>query len=123
MQNEKYSLPRGKSFLEKIGLKYMFDWGSGVCVWTTNDAGKERFKDYPVETSLLPISEELKNHLEHLISWYDEALDWDNPGGDLLWSEKQIAAFMESYYKGYQDLCQELGDEYEVVKFRDKWPV
>ena len=91
MQNEKYSLPRGKSFLEKIGLKYMFDWGSGVCVWTTNDAGKERFKDYPVETSLLPISEELKNHLEHLISWYDEALDWDNPGGDLLWSEKQIA--------------------------------
>jgi len=29
-------------------LKYMFDWGSGTCVWANNEASKKLFANYPV---------------------------------------------------------------------------
>ena len=36
--------------------KYMFDWGSGACVWSTNEASVDKFGDYPVMTDVLPVS-------------------------------------------------------------------
>ncbi|MBO7700714.1 MAG: hypothetical protein J6S47_06575 [Eubacteriaceae bacterium] len=56
-------------------LKFMFDWGSGACVWSTNEASVDKFGDYPVMTDVLPVSQELKAELEHLIDWHDEALN------------------------------------------------
>ncbi len=50
--------------------------------------------DYPVETSLLPISDRLKEHLEVLIEKHDEALNWQEPQGELLWSKEQQLEFM-----------------------------
>ena len=42
-------------------LKYMFDWGSGVCLWSSNDKAKEKFGDYPIEEmEKLPVSAELR---------------------------------------------------------------
>ncbi len=38
-------------------IKYMFDWGSGVCLWSSNDEAKEKFGDYPIEDlEKLPVS-------------------------------------------------------------------
>ena len=34
--------------MAKYEMKYMFDWGSGTCVWSTNDAAIDKY-DYPVD--------------------------------------------------------------------------
>ena len=58
-------------------LKFMFDWGSGGCLWSTNESSLDKFGDYLVTTDVLPVSQELKAKLDHLIDWHDEALNWD----------------------------------------------
>ena len=59
------------------------------------------FGDCPVMTDALPVSQELKAELEHLIEWHDEALHWADPAGDLLWSDSQIQEFMVAAKKAY----------------------
>ncbi len=58
--------------MAKYALKYMYDWGSGICLWSVNDAAREKY-DYPIELDSLPLSDNLKNELEnkHIIglSW------------------------------------------------------
>ena len=92
----------------------MFDWGSGVCLWSTNQAARTRFNGYPIFTSNLPISNKMKNELEYLIELHDEALNWDEPNSDLLWNEKQIDEFLKSAQSVYNLLCKELGSDYEI---------
>ena len=36
--------------MEKYELKFMYDWGSGVCVWSVNAAAKAKFNNYPIAT-------------------------------------------------------------------------
>lgn len=105
--------------MAKYEVRYMFDWGSGVCVWTGNDASRELFGDYPVETELLPVSDELKAELERLICWYDKALNWDDPGGPLLWDQTQIDEFNKASRVAYRRLVDELGQDYDVEFFEE----
>ena len=95
-------------------LKFMYDWGSGVCVWSANAAAKKHFGDYPINTASLPISKELVDVLDNLIAQYDTALNWNNPGGALLWDKTQQAKFEEDARSAYKQLCIELGAEYKV---------
>lgn len=95
-------------------MRFMFDWGSGVCLWSVNQATEEKFSDYPILTSRLPISDKLKNELEYLIELHDEALNWDEPSGDLLWDDNQINKFLEDVRIAYSQLCMELGENYEI---------
>jgi hypothetical protein len=44
-------------------MKFMFDWGSAVCLWSMNKATEDRFGDYPIDLSKLPISDDLKTDL------------------------------------------------------------
>lgn len=94
-------------------MKYMFDWGSGTCLWSENKPAIERY-DYPVEIDKLPISYELKGYLAKLVERHDMALNWDNPSGDLMWSEEEQRHFIEDATDGYKRLCRELGDKYLV---------
>ncbi|MDE6260511.1 MAG: hypothetical protein K2M42_06575 [Oscillospiraceae bacterium] len=98
----------------KYELKFMYDWGSGVCVWSANAAAKAKFNHYPIETTDLPISQELVNLLNKLIAQHDTALNWDNPGGELLWDKMQQTIFEEEAKSAYEQLCAELGPDYEV---------
>jgi hypothetical protein len=100
--------------MAKYTLKYIFDWGSSVCLWSADQETEDYFKDYPIDHTKLPISDELKKELDHLILWHDEALDWSNPGGALLWDEKQIGIFIEAAEKCYYRLCEELGSDFDV---------
>lgn len=95
-------------------LKFMFDWGSGVCLWSINQAAEEKFGGYPVSTDDLPVSQELKDNMEYLIDKHDEALNWNDPAGDMLWGETQIQEFMIAAKKVYQMLCDELSADYEI---------
>ena len=94
-------------------MKYMFDWGSGVCLWSTNEASKKKY-DYPVKTAELPITSGLKERLESLIEKHDEALNWQEPQGELLWSKEKQQAFRDEARQAYEELVQELGPVYEV---------
>ncbi len=95
-------------------MKFMFDWGSGVCLWSTNGAAMEKFQDYPIFVSQLPVSDKLKNELEYLIELHDEALNLDEPNGDLLWNDNQIDEFLKAAQNAYHRLCEELGSDYEI---------
>lgn len=97
-------------------MKFMFDWGSGVCVWSVNEMAKKRFGSYPIFTSQLPISDELKIELEYLITWHDEALNWGTPNSDLLWNDTQVDDFLNMAKKAYYRLCDELGKDY-ILEF------
>ena len=105
--------------MSKYRIKFMFDWGSGVCLWSTNDAAQEMFQDYPIDTDKLPVSQELKDNLEELIARHDEALDWNNPAGDLLWNEKQTEIFLAEATNAYNELCFELGDDFVIEFIRE----
>lgn len=100
--------------MSKCKLKFMFDWGSGVCFWSENDKAYEVFKGYPVNTDDLPISSDLKERIDALIIRHDEALNWDNPSDDLLWDDNQVKKFLKEAKDLYLELCAELGDEYEI---------
>ena len=49
----------------KFEMKYMFDFASGVCVWSVNMAARERY-GYPVKAEALPISNELVYTLQEI---------------------------------------------------------
>ena len=50
--------------MAKYEMKYLFDWGSGTCLWSTIDAAIDKY-DYPVVLDNLPISSNLKIQLEN----------------------------------------------------------
>ena len=81
----------------------------------------DKFGDYPFFCSELPISKDLKENLERLIKWHDEALNWDNPGGALLWSEAQVNEFLSEAKNLYLTLCKELPDDYEIEFINHMW--
>lgn len=105
--------------MAKYKIRFMFEWGSGVCLWSMNEAAALLFEDYPIETDRLPISDGLKEELDRLIDKHVEAWDWDDPAGDLLWDENQIKEFTAEAEDAYKALCEELGPDYDV-EFRSE---
>lgn len=69
--------------MAKYKMKYMFDFASGICVWSVNTAAREKC-GYPVKADALPISNELVHILQELIARYDTALNWADPASGLL---------------------------------------
>lgn len=94
--------------MTKYEIRFLFDFGSGVCLWGMNDLAKEAF-NYPINHWNLPISENAKRWLDYLIAWYDVALDWvDTPDGGPYWSDLESKNFDAAVAKGYQILLNEL---------------
>lgn len=98
----------------KYQMKLMFDWGSGTCLWSINDAARKKY-DYPVDISTLPISIDLIHHLEKLCDEHDQAFNWEDPTNDLLWNQEECEVFMKKAKNIYENLCRELGAEYDVI--------
>lgn len=97
-------------------LRYFFDPGSGVCLWAENDEAKEKF-GYPVEHWELPLSENAKRFLQHLVAWFDTSIDWSAPGDtDEYWSAEELASFKAASAKGLLMLKDELSVQgYEFI--------
>ncbi len=95
-------------------MKYMYDWRSGVCVWSTNSAAREKY-GYPVASNALPISQALIDTLNDLIARYDTALNWDNPASGLVWSAEEQSIWFHKAKAAYERLCLELGNQYTVT--------
>ncbi len=97
-------------------IRYQFDPGSGVCLWAENSEAKEHF-GYPIEHWELPLSENTKRYLQHLIAWFDTSIDWSYPpDSDDYWTEEELTSFKAASAKGLLLLRQELPNErYEFV--------
>jgi len=94
-------------------MKFMFEWCVEDLVWSVNKASYEKY-GYPIKTSLLPISQELKDEMIRLGQLHNDALNWDDPGSGLIWSKEQISEFLKEAKKAYDRLCKELGPDYKV---------
>jgi len=91
-------------------LRYFFDPGSGICLWAKNDEALERF-GHAVEHWELPLSENTKRFLQHLIAWFDTSIDWSSPGDtDDYWSPEELTLFKAASAKGLLMLKDELSN-------------
>lgn len=95
--------------------RFSFDCGSGVCLWARNDAARGRF-GYPVDHWELPLSENTRRWLTHLVAWYDTSIDWESPGDtDGRWSEEELERFKAAAERGAQLLRAELPASHYVL--------
>lgn len=95
-------------------LRFFFDYGSGICLWSDNDAALEAF-DYPVAANRLPLSPETVRRADEVLAWYDRSLNWDDPGAPLLWRQEECDRFNAAVRALLASLREELGEEFEVV--------
>ncbi|HEU4454476.1 MAG TPA: hypothetical protein VFR81_15515 [Longimicrobium sp.] len=94
-------------------LRFFFDAGSGVCLWADNHEARESFGD-AVRSDDLPLEPSTEARLERLIAWYDESIDWDDPGTAWPWTDEEQARFDAETQAVLALLRQELGAEYEI---------
>jgi len=114
LKDRLFRIVKKKADVPRYEMKFMFEWLSDTCLWSENDAAKERY-GYPVDLADLPISKELKEKLERLIRVHDEALNWDDPGSGLVWREAQIEAFRAEALEAYEQLGRQLGSAYRLT--------
>ena len=97
-------------------LRFFFDLGSGVCLWSKNDAANEKF-GYPVDHWKLLLTENTKRWLDHLIVWFDVSLDWDNaPAESSVWTAEESERFKSAVAIGLEYLVNELLQDEFVIK-------
>ena len=95
-------------------LRFFFDAGSGICLWSSNDAARERF-GYAVDPAQLPISENLRRVAVHVCAWYDTSLDWGNPGGSSPWSAEEAGRFAQAATSLLAEFRTALGSEFVLA--------
>lgn len=96
-------------------LSYHFDSGSGICLWTANDAATDYFANYVVPSSKLPITLTLKHRVEFVLAWYDTFLNWENPKEGTRWREIEWNRFSLAAQELLDLLRKELGPEFVIV--------
>ncbi len=72
-------------------LRFFFEWG-GDCLWSANDAARERF-GYPVNLSDLPIPEDLRVELLRAEECFQTSYDENDPAGSSPWTKKELSDF------------------------------
>lgn len=100
--------------MAKYVFKYWYEWG-GTCLWSANDTTIDEF-DYAVDEQQLPISRKLKNLLWYLQAYHENMMDMDEaPLGSPWWTEEDTIMFNKKKKFAYEQLCKELGEEFEVL--------
>jgi hypothetical protein len=95
-------------------LRFFFDTGAGVCLWSANDAARERFH-YPVPIEALALPETLRRRGEFLIAWYDTFMDWELSPQPSRWWPREQAAFNAAAQEWLALLEDHLGPAFELV--------
>lgn len=86
-------------------------------MWGADSFTQETY-DYPVDHWKLPISENLKYKLQHIISWYDTSIDWSYPPDPSPWSWEERKQFIGQSAEVLALLKAELGENYEILDER-----
>jgi hypothetical protein len=81
-----------------------------------NDAARARY-GYPVDHWKLPLSENTRRCLSHLVAWFDTSIDWASPtDSDDRWDESELQRFLAAKQRAHELLAGELPPlEFEVV--------
>jgi len=96
-------------------LKFMFDYRADSCIWTANQEAADKFGGWGfIHYETLNISKELGLRMINLCDEFDSSLDWNNPGGPSPWTDEHGSDFKKRAHKAYEDLVNELGDDYKV---------
>ena len=100
-------------------LRYFFDTGSGVCLWAANDRARGRF-GYAVALDDLPLSENTRRWLLHLVAWHDTAIDWSAPPQAASgWTAEEAQRFQAAADRGLALLRQDLpAPDWQVIDDR-----
>jgi hypothetical protein len=100
-----------------LRLRFFLDAGTGTCLWSGNDAARERY-GYAIAVRDLPISGELRHMLDALCMRYDTSVDWDNPGGPSPWTTEESERFAVAVRSALERLRAALGEDHLVI---DEW--
>jgi hypothetical protein len=95
-------------------LRYFFDPGGGICLWSGNDAAQDRF-GYPVDARSLPLPENTWRRVAHLCSWYDTSIDWNYPPDPSPWDASERKRFNAEAQKLLASLRHQLGADFEIA--------
>ncbi|MFS2002023.1 hypothetical protein ACEN9F_00225 [Duganella sp. CT11-25] len=99
--------------METFKLRYFFDPGSGICLWSENELAIDKF-GYAVELDSLEISSALKSQAEELIVRFDTSIGWNYPSDPSPWSDKERQRFETDSASLLQSLQECLGDVFEI---------
>ncbi len=89
-------------------LRFMFDAGSGTCLWAADAAARAAF-GYAVDHQALPLGADMRARLDGLVAWYDRSIDWADPGGASPWDAAEQARFEAAAREVLAMLRAELG--------------
>jgi hypothetical protein len=106
--------------MAKYKFKYWYEWGERDCfLWADDDATKAAFGtdvSY-LEMDKLPLSDALKQFLVETARLHDCSLNWEyppDPPDPEDWTPEMAAEFDRRAHEGYDRICAELGDDYEI---------
>ncbi len=99
--------------MENYKLRYFFDPGSGICLWSENDLARDRF-GYPVELDSLELTSSVKAQAEELIVWFDTSIDWNYPPAPSPWSDMERERFQVAAASLLSSLQECLGAGFEI---------
>jgi hypothetical protein len=111
------ALDERESVAKAAGLfrfRFFFDTGSGVCLWSDNDATRERF-GYPVDLEQMPLPQTIRRRGSFLIAWYDTFMDWENSPAASRWWPREESAFKAAVQELLVLLREHLGPDFVLV--------
>ena len=101
-------------------LRYFFDYGSGICLWSSNEAARIRF-GYPVDLDELGVPSSIKDLAYNLMQRFDLSLDWADPSGSSVWSHQDCDGFAADSQTLLQRLREHLGGDFRINDERKIW--
>ena len=107
----------GKAEAGERTLRYFFDAGSGICLWSGDEATRRRH-GVAVSPDQLPLSEATRREINRLVAWYDTSIDWGDPAGPSPWSPAERRRFDVAA----QALLDQLRAELETFSIEDQRP-
>jgi len=99
--------------METYKLRYFFDPGSGICLWSENDLARERF-GYPVDLDSLALTLSMKAQAAELITRFDSSIDWADASRPSPWSNEKRAQFETDAADFLRVLRECLGTAFEI---------
>jgi hypothetical protein len=97
-------------------FRYFFDAGSGVCLWSGNAAARKRF-GYAVQTDELFTNASLLTEAARLIDWFDQSIQWADPGSGSLWTQGEEVSFQKAALDLHGLLTSQCGANVEIINF------
>jgi hypothetical protein len=108
-------------------LRFFFDYGSGGCLWSDNEASYQKFDVGPLDAEIydlngkisqaakIKLPELTKQKVLKLDKLYCESLNWEDPAGDSMWDKLQWDNFHLQTRELHKEISIILGDDFEII--------